>query len=71
VRFSLRELLFATTFAGLGLAWWLDHRWSAAERRALIYEHATMKTELERVGKMRDELLQENREFQEAFQKIG
>jgi hypothetical protein len=71
MQFSLRELLFAITYAGLALAWWMDRRWLAAERRALIHENVTIKAQYEHVRKMRDVLLEENRVFQAAFRKFG
>jgi hypothetical protein len=56
MRFTIRELALCTVIAGLSVAWWMDHRWQLAQRRALAYENRAMRSEFESVRKNRDEV---------------
>ena len=38
MRFSIRDLLWLTILAAVGIAWWLDHRSSSLDRQRLRQE---------------------------------
>lgn len=55
MRFSIRDCLLVTVVVGLCVAWWMDHRWQMAQRRALSYENHELQARYEGARKDRDE----------------
>jgi len=71
MRFSIRDCLLVTVVVGLCVAWWMDHRWQMAQRRALAYEHQQLQRSYESVRKNRDEFADIVRHFQRSSRAIG
>ena len=54
-RFTIRELVLLTVIVAMGVAWWKDRRFSAADRRALAYENRVLTDKCAALKKHNDE----------------